>query len=91
MVLRGHLDIQAHANRGALLGHIERRPAPILFKPAGALLTCIVQKLVRDALPDCVGAVKADRVNRLDFHGAIAAPAGDAQYVALDFREMSLR
>jgi hypothetical protein len=55
------------------------------------LLASIVQKPLRDPLPDRVGAVKADRVNRLDFHGAIAAPAGDAQHVALDFREMSLR
>jgi hypothetical protein len=47
------------------------------------LLACIVQKPLSDVLPNRVGAVKADRVSRLDFQGAIAAPAGDAQNVAL--------
>jgi hypothetical protein len=91
VVLRRHSDFQAQTNRRAGLRRIEGRPAPILFKPAGALLACIVQKPLSDVLPNRVGAVKADRVSRLDFQGAIAAPAGDAQNVALDVREMPLR
>src|ERR1700723_1134391 len=71
------LNIQPQTKSERGLGHIEAWPAPILFKSAGALLACIVQKPLPDVLPDCVGPVKTDRVNRLDFHCAVAAPAGD--------------
>jgi len=42
---------------------------------------------LRDLLPDGVAAIEPDRVDGLDFHGALAATAGDAQHVALDRRE----
>jgi hypothetical protein len=90
-MLRRHLGIPKRTNRGAALRHIECGPAPILFKPARALLAGIVQKSLTDVLPDRLGAIKADRVYRLDFDGTIAAPAGDAQHMALNFREMLLR
>ena len=85
VMLRRHPDIQPQTKSDCGLGHIEARPAPILFKSAGALLACIVQKALPDVLPDCVGPVKTDRVNRLDFRCAVAAPAGDAQHVARNF------
>jgi hypothetical protein len=91
VVFRRHLDNPSARPSGCGVTSFEHRPAPILLKPAGALLACIVQKPLSDVLPNRVRAVKADRVNRLDFHGAIAAPAGDAHYVALDFHDMSLR
>jgi hypothetical protein len=57
---------------------------------AGPLLTGVVQEPVPDFLPDRLPAVEADRIDRLDFHGALAAVAGDAQHVALDLRKGSL-
>src|SRR5260370_41856093 len=78
-------------NRKFGLGHIERRPAPIFFKSPGALLARIVQQPLRDVLPDRVLAIQADRIRGLDFYGTLAASAGDAQCVAVDLREMSLR
>jgi hypothetical protein len=51
---------------------------------AGPLLTGVVQEPLPDVLPDRLPAVVADRIDRLDFYGALAAAAGDAQYVALD-------
>jgi hypothetical protein len=55
VMLRRHPDIQPQTKSECGLGHIEARPAPILFKSAGALLACIVQKPLPDVLPDCVG------------------------------------
>ena len=69
---------------------LERRPAPVFFMPAGALLAGVVEQPLRDVLPDRVAAVQADRVGGLDFHGALAAAAGDAQHVTLNLRKRSL-
>ena len=67
-----------------------RRPAAVFFVPAGALLACVVQEPPRDSFPDGVAAEEADSIHGLDFHGPLAAPAGDAQHVVLDFRQLSL-
>jgi hypothetical protein len=69
---------------------LERRPAPVFFVPAGPLLARIVKQPLCDILPDCLPAVEADSVHSLDFHDPPAAAAGDAQRVALDFRQLSL-
>lgn len=58
--------------------------------PAGALLTGDVEQPLRHVLPDCVGAIQADGIGGLNFHGPLAAAAGDAQYVALNFRKALL-
>jgi hypothetical protein len=50
----------------------------------------IVEEPLRDLLPDRLPAIKADRVDGLDFHRPLAAPAGDAQHMALDLRKSSL-
>ncbi len=54
---------------------------------AGPLPAGIVQEPLSDVLPDCVAAVEADRVDGLDFHGPVAAPAGHAQHVPGDHRK----
>jgi hypothetical protein len=90
VVLRRHPDIQAQTKSGCGLGQIERRPAPIFFKPASALLARIVQEPLPDVLPGRVPAVQANCIGGLDLHDTPAASAGDAQHVPLDFREMSL-
>src|ERR1700722_2863889 len=41
-------------------------------------------------LSDGVAAEEADSIHGLNFHGPLAAPAGDAQHVVLDFRQLSL-
>ncbi len=69
---------------------LERRPAPVFFVPAGALLAGVVEQPLRDVLPDRVAAIQADRIGSLDFHGPLAAAAGDAQHVALNFGKTSL-
>jgi hypothetical protein len=51
---------------------------------SGALQTGVVQQPLRDVLPDSLPSIEADRVDSLDFHGALAAAAGDPQHVALD-------
>lgn len=76
---------------GERLSRIDGRPAAVFFKPAGALLTDVVQQPLRDMLPDRVAAIQSDRIGGLDFHSPVAPSAGYAQDVALDFREMSLR
>jgi len=50
----------------------------------GTLLAGVVQQPLPDVLPDRLGTVKPDRVDSLDFHGPLAAAAGDPQDVALD-------
>jgi hypothetical protein len=64
----------------------ERRPAPVFFVPAGTLLARVVQQPPRDIFPDGVAAEEADSIHGLNFHGPLAAPAGDAQHVVLDPR-----
>jgi hypothetical protein len=65
-------------------------PTPIVFMGTCSLRTCVVQQPLRDVLPDCVSAIQADRICRLDFHDTLASSAGDAQNVALDLRQMPL-
>src|SRR5713226_5862412 len=72
------------------LRRLERWPAPVFFMPAGALLAGVVEQPLRDVLPDRVAAIQSDRIGGLDFHDPLAAAAGDAQYVALNFRKTSL-
>jgi hypothetical protein len=50
---------------------------------AGSILTGIVQQTLPNVLPDRVFAIEAARIDGLDLNGAVAAPAGDAQHVAL--------
>ena len=57
--------------------------------PAGALLAGVVEQPLRDVLPDRVAAIQSDCIGGLDFDGPLAAAAGDAQYVALNFRKTS--
>ncbi|MGY4372663.1 hypothetical protein ACVWZ3_000302 [Bradyrhizobium sp. i1.3.6] len=58
--------------------------------PAGALLACVVEQPLRDVLPDRVAAIQSDCIGGLDFHGPLAAAAGDAQDVTLNFRKTPL-
>lgn len=58
--------------------------------PAGPLLAGVVEQPLRHVLPERVGAIQADGIGRLYFHGPLAAAAGDAQHVAVDFRKTSL-
>src|ERR1700722_15274496 len=69
---------------------LERRPAPVFFMPASARLAGVVEQPLRDVLPDRVAAIQSDCIGSLDFHGPLAATAGNAQYVALNFRKTSL-
>jgi hypothetical protein len=55
--------------------------------PAGALLAGVVEQPLRDVLPDRVTAIQSDCIGSLNFHGPLTVAAGDAQYVALNFRE----
>jgi hypothetical protein len=52
---------------------------------SGALLAGVVEQSLRDVLPDRVAAIQSDCIGGLDFDGPLAATAGDAQYVALNF------
>src|ERR1700722_3878840 len=45
---------------------------------------------LRDILPDRVADIQSDCIGSLDFHGSLAAAAGHAQYVTLNFRKTSL-
>jgi hypothetical protein len=90
VVFRRHPDIQAQTKAGSGSRHIERGPAPILFKPAGALFARVVQQPLPDVLPDRVSAIEAKRIDGLDLHGTLATLASDAQDVALYFRKPSL-
>jgi hypothetical protein len=94
VIFRGHPDIQALRNRigksGAGLSRSETRPTSVFFVPAGALLACIIKQPLGDVPPNCVATIKSDRIDGLDFHGPLAAAAGHAQHVALDFRQLSL-
>lgn len=58
--------------------------------PAGALLAGVVEQPLRHVLPDGVGAIQADGIGGLDFHGSLAAATGDAEHVALNFGKTSL-
>ena len=58
--------------------------------PAGALLAGVVEQSLRDVLPDRVAAIQSDCIGGLDFHDPLAAAAGDAQDVALNFRKTAL-
>ena len=58
--------------------------------PAGALLAGVVEQPLRDILPDRVAAIQSDCIGGLDFHGPLAAAAGDAQHVPPNFRKTSL-
>jgi hypothetical protein len=69
---------------------LERRPASVLFMSASALLAGVVEQPQRDILPDRVAAIQSDCIGSLDFHGPLAAAAGDTQNVALNFRKTSL-
>jgi hypothetical protein len=51
--------------------------------PAGALLAGVVKQPLRNILPNRVATIQSDGIGGLDFHGPLAAAAGDAQYVAL--------
>jgi hypothetical protein len=57
---------------------------------SGALLAGVVEQSLRDVLPDRVAAIQSDCIGGLDFHGPLAATAGDAQHVALNFGKTSL-
>jgi hypothetical protein len=57
---------------------------------SGALLAGVVEQSLRDVLPDRVAAIQSDCIGGLDFHGPLAAAAGDAQHVTLNFRKASL-
>jgi hypothetical protein len=58
--------------------------------PAGTLLAGVVEQPLRDVYPDRVAAIQSDCIGGLDFDGSLAAAAGDAQDVALNFRKTSL-
>ncbi len=58
--------------------------------PAGALLAGVIEQPLRDVLPDRVAAIQSDCIGGLDFDGPLAATAGDAQHVTLNFRKKSL-
>jgi hypothetical protein len=58
--------------------------------PASALLAGVVEQSLRDILPDRVAAIQSDGIRSLDFDGPLAAAAGDAQDVALNFGKTSL-
>jgi hypothetical protein len=54
------------------------------------LLTRIVEQPLRDIFPDCLPAIEANGIHSLDFYDPLAATAGDAQHMTLDFRQLSL-
>ncbi len=58
--------------------------------PAGALPAGIVEQPLRDVLPERVGAIQSNGISGLDFHGPLAAAAGDAQHVTLNLGKTSL-
>ena len=57
---------------------------------SGALLAGVVEQPLRHALPDRVAAIQSDCIGGLDFHGSLAATAGNSQHMALNLRKMSL-
>ena|GEM_PF-7060705 len=88
MIFRGHPDIQALRDRignREKLRRLERRPAPVFFMPAGALLAGVVEQSLRHVLPKRVATIQSDCIGLLDFHGPLAASAGDTQDMALNF------
>jgi hypothetical protein len=90
-MFRGHPDIQAQRNRignDLRLKCLETRPAPVFFVPPGPLLAATVQEPLRDVLLDCAAAIEAHRVRGLNFHGAFASAAGDAQHVVLFIQDV---
>jgi hypothetical protein len=85
-----HLDIQAQTKLGVQARSCQIRPAPVFFVSSGALLAGVVEQSLRDILPDRVAAIQSDCIGGLDFHGPLAAAAGDAQHVALNLGKTSL-
>src|SRR3984893_5422856 len=75
---------------GCRLGHVKSWPAPVFLVSSGALLAGGVEQSLRDVLPDRVAAIQSDCIGGLDFHGPLAATAGDAQHVALNLGKTSL-
>ena len=71
-----------HQRSGGLC--LETWPTPVVLVAAGSLLACIVQQPLPDLLPDRFPTVEAYRIDGLDFYGALAAAARDAQHVTLD-------
>jgi len=57
---------------------------------SGALLAGVVEQSLRDVLPDRVAAIQSNCIDGLDFHGPLAATAGDPQHVALNLGKTSL-
>src|SRR5438876_1261010 len=84
------LTSKRRPNSGCRLGHVKSRPAPVFFVSSGALLAGVVEQSLRDVLPDRVAAIQSDCVGGPDFHGPLAAAAGDPQHVALNFGKTPL-
>src|SRR3984893_5222454 len=82
-----HPDIQAQTKLGCRLGYVKSRPAPVFFVSSGALLAGVVEQSLCDFLPDRVAAIQSDCIGSLDFYGPLAAAAGDAHNVTLNFRK----
>src|SRR6476659_7831076 len=57
---------------------------------ASALLAGVVEQPLRDVTPNRVATIQSDCIRGLDFHGPLAATAGDAQHVALNLGKTSL-
>lgn len=92
VILRGHPHIQRTEIGSAIrseLRRLERRPTPVFFMPASALQAGAVEQPLRNVLPNRVAAIQTDRIGGLDFHGPLAAAAGDAHYVTLNFGKTS--
>jgi hypothetical protein len=81
----GAIRTSSAAKLGCRLGHVESRPAPVFFVSSSALLAGVVEQSLRDVLPDRVAAIQSDCIGGLDFHGPLAATAGDTQDVAPNF------
>jgi hypothetical protein len=56
---------------------------------ASALLAGVVEQSLRDVLPDHIASIQSDCIGGPDFDGPLAAAAGDAQHVTLNFRKTS--
>src|ERR1700682_5570960 len=72
------------------LRRLERRPTPVFFMPAGALLAGVVEQSLRGALHARLAAIQSGCIGSLNFPGPLAATAGDAQHVALNLGKTSL-
>lgn len=65
-------------------------PAAVFLVPAGAIGAGLIEQPLADVLPDRMRPIEPDRVHLLDFDGAQAAYALDAQNVTRDFEEPAL-